>query len=28
VIDGVFEESVLRSAPGFTARIDGIIELN
>jgi basic membrane protein A len=28
VIDGVFEESVLRSAPGFTARIDGINELN
>ncbi len=28
VVDGVFQESVLRSAPGFTARIDGIIELN
>jgi hypothetical protein len=24
----VFQESVLRSAPGFTARIDGITELN
>jgi hypothetical protein len=28
VVDGVFQESVLRSAPGFTARIDGITELN
>lgn len=28
VVDGVFQESTLRSAPGFTARIDGITELN
>ena len=28
VKDGVFQESTLRSAPGFTARIDGITELN
>ena len=28
VVDGVFMESSLRSAPGFTARIDGITELN
>lgn len=28
VVDGVFQESVLRAAPGFTARIDGITELN
>lgn len=28
VVNGVFEESTLRSAPGFTARIDGITELN
>ncbi len=28
VQDGVFMESTLRSAPGFTARIDGITELN
>lgn len=28
VVDGVFMESTLRSAPGFTARIDGITELN
>lgn len=28
VVDGVFQESVLRSAPGFEARIDGITELN
>ncbi len=28
VVDGVFQESVFRSAPGFTARIDGITELN
>ena len=28
VVDGVFLESSLRSAPGFTARIDGITELN
>ncbi|MCD8342048.1 MAG: BMP family ABC transporter substrate-binding protein [Clostridiales bacterium] len=28
VVDGVFQESVLRSAPGFSARIDGITELN
>ena len=28
VVDGVFQESTLRSAPGFTERIDGITELN
>ncbi len=28
VVDGIFQESTLRSAPGFTARIDGITELN
>ena len=28
VVDGVFMESSLRSAPGFSARIDGITELN
>ena len=28
VVDGVFQESVFRSAPGFTAIIDGITELN
>lgn len=27
VVDGVFQESVLRSAPGFAERIDGITEL-
>lgn len=28
VVDGVFQESTLRSAPGFSERIDGITELN
>ena len=28
VVDGVFQESLFRSAPGFTAIIDGITELN
>ena len=28
VVDGVFQESVLRSAPGFTPIIDGITTLN
>ena len=28
IVDGYFEESVLRSAPYFSLRIDGITELN
>jgi len=28
IVDGVFQESVLRSAPYFSLRIDGITELN
>ena len=28
IVDGVFQESVLRSAPYFGLRIDGITELN
>lgn len=28
IVDGIFEESVLRSAPYFSLRIDGITELN
>jgi basic membrane protein A len=28
IVDGVFEESVIRSAPYFDLRIDGITELN
>ena len=28
IVDGIFEESVLRSAPYFGIRIDGITELN
>ncbi|MBE6963212.1 MAG: BMP family ABC transporter substrate-binding protein [Ruminococcaceae bacterium] len=28
IVDGVFEESVIRSAPYFSLRIDGITELN
>ena len=28
IVDGIFEESTLRSAPYFDLRIDGITELN
>ena len=28
IVDGAFQESVLRSAPYFSLRIDGITELN
>ena len=28
IVDGIFQESVLRSAPYFSLRIDGITELN
>ena len=28
IVDGAFQESVLRSAPYFALRIDGITELN
>ena len=28
IVDGAFRECVLRSAPSFALRIDGIIELN